>query len=133
MKGDTQSTPRGEYFARRNIQWLLSQWVCSNPTCLAPQIRITAKTQIWGLYSTTQGAGTTRDKAVTTTEQGDNSPEYPRWALVTVTSNQSTDQERIRAQTSGPTSSTKVQIPEGRLTRFLHLSKQRPHTECWTK
>ena len=71
------------------------------------------KTQIWGLYSTTQGAGTTRDKAVTTTEQGGNSPEYPGQALVTINSNQSTDQERIRAQTSGPTLPTKVQIPEG--------------------
>ena len=76
-----------------------------------------------------QGAGTTKDRAVTTTEQGGNSPEYPGQALVTVNSNQSTDQERIRAQTSGPTSPTKVQIPEGRLTRWLHPSKQRPQTE----
>ena len=48
MKGDTQSTTRGEYFARRNIQWLLSQWVGPNPTSLAPQISDTAKKQIWG-------------------------------------------------------------------------------------
>ena len=71
-----------------------------------------------------QGAGTTKDRAVTTTEQGGNSPEYPGQALVTVNSNQNTNQERIRAQTSGPTSPTKVQITEGRLTRWLHPSKQ---------
>ena len=124
-----QSTPWGEHSESSNTQWPLSQWVCSNPTCLAPQTRITAKTQIWGLYSTMQGAGTTKDRAVTTTEQGGNSPEYPGQALVTVNSNQNTDQERIRAQTSGPTSPTKVQIPEGRLTRWLHPSKQRPQTE----
>ena len=40
-----------------------------------------------------QGAGPTRERAVTTTEQGGNSPEYPGQALVTVNSNQSTDQE----------------------------------------
>ena len=68
-------------------------------------------------------------RALTTTEQGGNSPEYPGQALVTVNSNQSTDQERTRAQTSGPTSPTKVQLSEGRLTRWLHASKQRPHTE----
>ena len=128
-----QSTPWGEHAQRSNTQWLLSQWVCSNPTCLAPQIRITVKTQIWGLYSTTQGAGPTRETAVTTTEQWENSPEYPQQALVKVNSNQSTDQERIRAQTSGPTSPTKVQIPAGRLTTLLHSSKQRPQTEGWTK
>ena len=61
--------------------------------------------------------------------RGKHSPEYPGQALFTVNSNQSTDQERIRAQTSGPTSPTKVQIPEGRITRLLHSSKQRPHTE----
>ena len=33
-KGDTQSTPRGEHPQRSNTQWFLSQWVCSNPTCL---------------------------------------------------------------------------------------------------
>jgi len=80
-----------------------------------------------------QGAGTNRKRAVTPTKQGDNSSEYPPWALVTVTRNQGNDQERIRAQTSGPTSPTKGQIPEGRLTRFLNPSKQRPQTERWTK
>ena len=86
--------------------------MCSNPTCLAPQIRNTAKTQIWGLYSTTQGASTTRERALITTEQGGNSPEYPGQALVTVNSNQSTNQERTRAQTSGPTSPMRVQTPQ---------------------
>ena len=76
-----------------------------------------------------QGAGTPGERALTTTEQGGNSPEYPGQALVTANSNQSTNQERIRAQTSGPTSPTKVQITEGRLTRWLHPSKQRPQTE----
>ena len=80
-----------------------------------------------------QGAGTTRGRAVTTTGQGGNSPEYPQQVLVTVNSNQSTDQERKRVQTSGQTSPTKVQIPKGRLTKFLHPSKQRPQTERWTK
>ena len=39
---------------------------------------------IWELYSTMQGAGTTRGRAVTTTGQGGNSPEYPQQVLVTV-------------------------------------------------
>ena len=73
-----------------------------------------------------------RERALTTTEQEGNSPEYPGQALVTANSNQSTDQQRIKAQTSGPTSPTKVQISEGRLTRWLHPSKQRSHTECRT-
>ena len=34
MKCETQNTPRGEHPQRSNTQWLLSQCVCSNPTCL---------------------------------------------------------------------------------------------------
>ena len=40
-----------------------------------------------------QGAGTTRERAITTAEQWGNSPEYPQQALVTVNSDQSPDQE----------------------------------------
>ena len=43
-----KSTPTGEELQRRNTQWLLSQWQCSIPTYLAPQIRNAAKKQIWG-------------------------------------------------------------------------------------
>ena len=39
----------------------------------------------------------------------------------------------IRAQTSEPTSPTKLQTPEGRLTRFLYPSKQRSQIENWAK
>ena len=127
MKGDTQSTPRGEYFARRNIQWLLSQWVCPNPTSLAPQIRNTAQKQIWGSIPPTreryhQREGSENHRAmgkvpsVSTASSGHSNPIKAQI-------------KGIRAQTSGPTSPTKVQIPEGRLTRWLHPSKQRPHTE----
>ena len=48
QKGTQQNTFTGEQLQRRNTQWLLSQWECSNPTYLALQIRITAKKQIWG-------------------------------------------------------------------------------------
>ena len=40
-----------------------------------------------------QGAGTTRERAITTAEQWGNSPEYPQQALVTLNSNQGPDQQ----------------------------------------
>ena len=65
-----------------------------------------------------QGADTTRERAVTTTEQWGNSPEYPQQALVTVNSNQSPDQED-KGTNLGTNLIHKVQTPGGRLIRFL--------------
>ena len=42
-KGTEQSTFTGEQLQRRNTQWLLSYWGCSNPAYLTTQIRNTAK------------------------------------------------------------------------------------------
>ena len=39
QKRTHQSTYTGEHLQRRNTQWLLSQWECSNTTYLTPQIR----------------------------------------------------------------------------------------------
>lgn len=47
-KETKQSIPTGEHLQRRNTQWLLAQWECSSPPYLTPQIRNTAKKQIWG-------------------------------------------------------------------------------------
>ena len=47
-KGPQQSTFTGEQLQRRNTQWFLSQWECSNPGYLASQIRNTVKKQVWG-------------------------------------------------------------------------------------
>ena len=45
-KGTQQSTFPGEQLQKRNTQWHLSQWECSNPAYLALKIRNTAKKQI---------------------------------------------------------------------------------------
>ena len=47
-KGTQWGTIMGEQLQWRNAQWLLSQCECSNPAYLTPQIRNTAKKQIWG-------------------------------------------------------------------------------------
>ena len=50
-----------------------------------PQIRITVKKRIWGLFSTNQGADPIPDRAVTTIEPRGSSPQYPGEAWVTIT------------------------------------------------
>ena len=50
-----------------------------------PQIRITVKKRIWGLFSTNQGADPIPDRAVTTIEPRGSSPQYLGEAWVTIT------------------------------------------------
>ena len=117
MKGDTQSTPRGEYFARRNIQWLLSQWVCPNPTSLAPQIRNTAQKQIWGSIPPTRERYHHKEGSENHRAMG----KFP--SISRASSGHSNpikaQVEGIKAQTPAPTSPNKLQTPNGRLTGFL--------------
>ena len=112
MKGDTQSTPHGEYFARRNIQWLLSQWVCPNPTSLSPQIRSTAQKQIWGSIPPTREQSRYHHK-----EGSENHRAIGKMPSISRASSGHCNPIKaqikgIRAQTSGPTSPTKLQTPE---------------------
>ena len=38
-----ESIPTDEQLRRRDSHWLLSQWACPRPACLAPQVRSTAR------------------------------------------------------------------------------------------
>ena len=85
MRCGTQNTPRGEHPQKSNTQGLLSQWVCSNPTCLHHRSESQWRNRSGGFYSTNQGADPTTDRAVTATEPRGSSLQYPGQARVTVT------------------------------------------------
>ena len=87
-----------------------------NPTSLAPQIRNTAQKQVWGSIPPRSRYHTT-ERAVKTRAMGN-------FASISRASSghRNTIKAQIKgisAQTSGPTSPTKLQTPEGRLTRFV--------------
>ena len=76
-----------------------------------PQIRITAKKQIWGLFSTNQGADPTPDRPVTTIEPRGSSPQYFGEAWVTITTIKA-QIKGISVQACGPTSSSRGKTTE---------------------
>ena len=108
---DTQSTHRGEQPQRSNTQGLLSQWVCSNPTCLNHRSESQQRNRSgWALFHPPGSRPHHRQGSDSHRAKG-SSPQYPGQARVTVTTVKAQIKE-IRAQTSGPTSPMRVQTSQ---------------------
>ena len=75
-KWTQQSTFTGKQLKRRNIQWLLCKWECSNATYITPQIRHSKETDLGASTETTRRQTPLSDKAVATTEQR-GGPDHP--------------------------------------------------------